>query len=51
MRPTEPLAKAIAGALWDFAGFLGADEVSLLAAEPESFAPMLGDALAAVQDA
>jgi uncharacterized protein len=43
---TESLAKAIAGALWDFAGFLGADEVSLLAAEPEPFGAMLGDALA-----
>ena len=43
--PTEPLAAAIAGALWDFAGFLGADEVVLLAAEPESFTPMLSDAL------
>jgi uncharacterized protein YcaQ len=43
---TEPLAKAIAGALWDFAAFLGADEVSLLAAEPESFGSMLGNTLA-----
>jgi uncharacterized protein YcaQ len=43
---TDPLAKAIAGALWDFAGFLGADEVSLLAGEPEVFGPMLGDSLA-----
>jgi uncharacterized protein YcaQ len=44
--PTEPLAKSIAGVLWDFAEFLGADQVSVLAAEPESFGPMLGDALA-----
>ena len=43
---TEPLAKAVAGALWDFAGFLGADEVSVLAAEPEAFGAMVGDALA-----
>ena len=33
---TEGLAKALAGALWDFAGFLGAEEVSLLGAEPEA---------------
>ena len=37
-RPTESLAAAIAGALWDFAGFLGAEEVLVLAAEPEPFA-------------
>jgi uncharacterized protein YcaQ len=43
---TDSLAKAIAGALWDFAGFLGADEVSLIAAEPGVFGPMLGGALA-----
>jgi uncharacterized protein YcaQ len=45
-RPSASLASAIASALWDFAGFLGAEEVLLLAAEPESFAPMLADALA-----
>jgi uncharacterized protein YcaQ len=43
---TEALAQALAGALWDFAGFLGADEVSLLAAEPVVFGAMVGDALA-----
>jgi uncharacterized protein YcaQ len=43
--PTEALAASIASALWDFAGFLGADEVLLLAAEPEPFLPMLTDAL------
>jgi uncharacterized protein YcaQ len=40
-RPSETLAGAIAGALWDFAGFLGADEVQVLAAEPEALLPML----------
>jgi hypothetical protein len=35
------LAGAIAGALWDFAGFLGADEVQVLATEPEALLPML----------
>ena len=45
-RPTESLAAAIAGALWDFATFLNADEVLVLAAEPEAFGPMLADALA-----
>jgi uncharacterized protein len=45
-RPTESLAAAIAGALWDFAAFLNAGEVLLLAAEPEPFGPMLADALA-----
>ena len=44
-RPTEPLAAAIAGALWDFAAFLGAEEVLVLAAEPETFAFMLADAI------
>ncbi len=43
---TESLAGAIAGALWDFAGFLGAEEVLVLAAKPESFGSMLADALA-----
>jgi uncharacterized protein YcaQ len=45
-RPTPALAAAIAGALWDFAGFLGADEVLLLGAEPEGFGEMLAGALA-----
>jgi uncharacterized protein YcaQ len=45
-RATEPLAAAIAGALWNFATFLNAEEVLVLAAEPESFGPMLADALA-----
>ncbi len=45
-RPTESLAAAIAGALWDFATFLGAEEVLMLAAEPEPFGSMLVDALA-----
>jgi uncharacterized protein YcaQ len=45
-RATESLATAIAGALWDFATFLNAEEVLLLAAEPEPFGPMLADALA-----
>jgi uncharacterized protein YcaQ len=44
--PSASLATAIAGALWDFAGFLGAEEVLLLASEPAGFAPTLGDALA-----
>ncbi|MGH2616931.1 MAG: winged helix-turn-helix domain-containing protein [Thermomicrobiales bacterium] len=42
---TDSLATSIASALWDFAGFLGADEVLLLAAEPEPFTPMLAGAL------
>ena len=45
-RPTESLAAAIAGALWDFATFLGAEEVLVLAAEPETFAFMLAAAVA-----
>jgi hypothetical protein len=45
-RATEPLAAAIAGALWNFATFLNAEEVLVLAADPESFGPMLADALA-----
>jgi hypothetical protein len=45
-RVTESIATAIAGALWDFATFLNAEEVLVLAAEPESFGPMLADALA-----
>ena len=45
VKPTEALAQAIAGALWDFAGFLNADEVALLQANPEPFAPLLDDAL------
>jgi uncharacterized protein YcaQ len=45
-RASESLAAAIAGALWNFAAFLNAEEVLLLAAEPESFGPMLADALA-----
>jgi uncharacterized protein len=45
-RVTESIATAIAGALWDFAAFLNAEEVLVLAAEPESFGPMLADALA-----
>ena len=42
---SEPLAAAIAGALWDFAGFLGAEQVLVLASEPELLAPMLVEAL------
>jgi uncharacterized protein YcaQ len=45
-RPTESLANAIAAALWDFAGFLDAEEVLLLDTTPEPFGPMLVDALA-----
>lgn len=45
VKPAEPLAEAIAGALWDFAGFLRADEVLLMAANPEPFTPMLAEAL------
>jgi uncharacterized protein len=45
VKPAESLAVALAGALWDFAGFLGADEVFLLQANPEAFAPVLSDAL------
>ena len=45
VRPTDALAASIGGALWDFAGFLGAEEVQLLAAIPEPFAPVLADAI------
>jgi hypothetical protein len=45
-RATESLAAAISGALWDFAKFLNADEVLVLAADPEPFGSMLADALA-----
>jgi uncharacterized protein len=45
-RPTQSLANAIAAALWDFAGFLGAEEVLLLDTTPEPFGPMLVAALA-----
>lgn len=45
VKPSASLAEAISGALWDFAGFLGADEVLVLAANPEPFAPILATAL------
>jgi uncharacterized protein len=45
-RATESLAAAIAGALWNFATFLNAEEVLVLAADPEPFGSMLADALA-----
>jgi uncharacterized protein YcaQ len=45
-KPTAALAQAIAGSLWDFAGFLGADEVVLLAANPSPFGEMVTKALA-----
>jgi uncharacterized protein len=48
-KPTPTLAAAIAAALWDFAGFLNADEVLLLATDPEPFAAMISDALQAHQ--
>lgn len=47
VKATESLAAAIAGALWDFAGFLGAAEVFVLQSNPETFAAMLSDAVAA----
>lgn len=45
VKPSESLAASISGALWDFAGFLGAEEVLLLKANPEAFTPILSDAL------
>jgi uncharacterized protein YcaQ len=44
-KPTESLAQAIAGALWDFAGFLGADEVLILATNPPLFGELVTRAL------
>lgn len=46
VKPAESLAAAVSGALWDFAGFLGAEEVLVLKANPEAFGAMLEDALA-----
>jgi hypothetical protein len=43
---TESLAAAVAGALWNFATFLNAEEVLVLAADPEPLGPMIADALA-----
>lgn len=45
VRASESLASAIADALWDFAGFLGADEVLLLRSEPERFGELVTAAL------
>ncbi len=38
VRPTSGLATAISGALWNFAEFLGAEDVLVLAGNPETFA-------------
>ena len=45
-RPTESLAAAIAGALWDFAAFLDAEEVLAARGRAGAVGPMLADALA-----
>ena len=44
-RPSAALASAIAGALWDLATFLQADEVLVLASDPPHFAELLSVAL------
>lgn len=44
-KPTPTLAAAIAATLWDFATFLNAEEVLVLASEPEPFAAMISNAL------
>jgi uncharacterized protein YcaQ len=40
-RPSASLATALAGALWDLAGFLQAEEVLILASDPPEFAELL----------
>ena len=44
-RPTASLASAVAGALWDLATFLQAEEVLVLASDPPAFAELLSSAL------
>ena len=44
-RPTASLASAAAGALWDLATFLQAEEVLVLASDPPAFAELLSSAL------
>jgi hypothetical protein len=44
-RPSATLASAIAGALWDLAAFLQAEEVLVLASDPPAFAELLSSAL------
>jgi len=44
-RPGTSLAAALAGALWDLAAFLQADEILVLASEPPAFAELLSSAL------
>ena len=44
--PTPALAVRVAGALWDLAGFIGADEVATVASDPPGFGPVLAGALA-----
>ena len=51
VRPDDRLACAITGALWDFCGFLGGQEVILLATDPAPFAPLLLAALHEGNDA
>ena len=44
-RPSASLASALAGALWDLATFLQADEVLILASDPPEFAELLTTSL------
>lgn len=46
VRPTSDLATAISGALWNFAEFLGAEDVLVLAGNPE---PFVGDVTMSLQ--
>lgn len=46
VRPTAALASRFAGALWDLAGFLGAEEVNVLTSDPPAFATDLAAAIA-----
>lgn len=45
VRPTSALATAISGALWSFAEFLGAEDVLVLAGNPEAFTSDVTSAL------
>ncbi len=47
IRPTPPLAVAIAATLRDYVEFLGGGTVNILAADPPTFAPALVEALGA----
>jgi uncharacterized protein YcaQ len=51
VRPTAPLATAIAGALHDLNGFLGGTEITIARSDPAPFATLLGERLEAISPA